>query len=65
MSVHHIFSQILKWNQSITISNLSCYQENELSIDKINLCTAEKTEAASEVAFRCIYTLFNAGHECI
>ncbi len=23
---------------------LSCYQANEISIDKINLCTAEKTQ---------------------
>ncbi len=44
MSVHHIFSQILKLNQSIRISHLSCNQATEISIDKINLCTAEKTQ---------------------
>ncbi len=66
MSVHHIFSQIIKLNQSIRRSNLSCYQailnhywQNE------SLHCRENTEAALEVAFRCIYTLFSAGHECI
>ncbi len=27
------------------------------------LCNAEETEAASEEAFRCIYTLFNAAQK--
>ncbi len=29
------------------------------------LCNAEETEAASEEAFRCIYTLFNAAQKDI
>ncbi len=50
-SVHHLWVKFL---------HLGCYQVNEISINRIHLCNAEKTEVASEVAFRCIYTLFNA-----
>ncbi len=40
--------------------HLGRYQANEISINKMYLCNAEETEAALEVAFRCIYTRFNA-----
>ncbi len=51
--VHYLLSQILAFNQWIRIiRHLGCYHANEIN-----------TEAASEMAFRCIYTLFNARHE--
>ncbi len=45
---------------SVKFLHLGCYQVNQISINRIDLCNAEKTQASSEVAFRCIYTQFNA-----
>ncbi len=44
-SVHYLLSQILTFNQWIRIIRLlGCYQANEISINKINLCNAEETQ---------------------
>ncbi len=37
--------------------HLGCYQADEIRINKMYLCNA------SEEAFRCIYTLFNAAQK--
>lgn len=65
-SVYYNLSQTLIFNQSIRRRYLGRYQANS-SINQQNpsLQCRGNTEAASEVAFRCVYTLFNAVHECI
>ncbi len=52
----HILNQIVKFNQSVSIiRHLGYYQTNEPVSTKLIFA-----EVACEVAFRYIYTLFNA-----
>ncbi len=52
----HLLNQIVTCNQSISIiRHLGCYQQMKPVSTKLIFA-----EVAYEVAFRCIYTLFNA-----